>query len=143
MPPAYPIRLAGTCRTYSKKAIPQLTRMASAMVRPSRNFSRGWRYQAQSMKKLEATSRTVVLRRVITVVRVGCELELGRLPSAKCRVQSSRFQVQGSPLMAPSRYRSAVQFVVGLAILAAPRLLPAQSAFKLQLGGRWVEGTPL
>ena len=45
--------------------------------------------------------------------------------------------------MAPSRYHSAVQFVLGLVILAAPRPLMAQSAFKLQLGGRWVEGTPL
>src|SRR6185436_7492652 len=127
MPPATPMRLAGTCRRYSKKAIPQLTRMASAMVFPSRNFSRGWRYQAQSMKKLEATNRTAVLRRVITVVRAKRELELGRVQSAKCSVQSSRFQVQGSRLMAPSRYRSVLQFAVGLAVLAAPRLLVAQT----------------
>ena len=33
--------------------------------------------------------------------------------------------------------------MIGLLLLASPRGLHAQSAFKLQLSGRWVEGTPL
>lgn len=45
--------------------------------------------------------------------------------------------------MASSRYLSAFHLMLGLLFLAAPRQLPAQQAFKLQLGGRWVEGTPL
>jgi hypothetical protein len=45
--------------------------------------------------------------------------------------------------MGPRRNLVALHLVMGLLCLAAPRCLHAQSAFKLQLAGRWVEGTPL
>ncbi len=45
--------------------------------------------------------------------------------------------------MASSRYSSVPGLALGLLFLAAPNLLLAQQTFRLQLSGRWVEGTPL
>src|SRR5580704_5456953 len=60
-----PIRFAGTWKQYSKKAIPQLTRMTfqSAEVRYFK-----WPYQAKVMKMFEMVSRTIVRTRVFSSV---------------------------------------------------------------------------
>src|SRR5438270_11192947 len=51
------MRLAGTCRQYSKKAIPQLTKITFHKA-SLRNFK--WPYQAIVMKRLEPVSNRIV-----------------------------------------------------------------------------------
>src|SRR5271168_3915277 len=80
-----PIRFAGTWKQYSKKAIPQLTRMTfqSAEVRYFK-----WPYQANVMKMFEMVSRTMVLiiLRFSLCVQVAfgetqCELAIQTAPT--------------------------------------------------------------
>lgn len=58
MPSNTPFRLAGTIKQYSKKAIPQLSRIAFHSGMP---FSFKKPYQANVMKILEAISKEIVL----------------------------------------------------------------------------------
>ena len=60
---ADPMRLAGTWKQYSKRAIPQLSRMMKIRLkRSSRDLKAICPYQASVMKALEMTSRAMVAR---------------------------------------------------------------------------------
>src|SRR5580704_9615953 len=63
---AAPMRLPGTCRQYSKKAMPQLTRMTFQSA-SWRYFK--WPYQAKVMKMLEKVRRTIVHMEKLDVAR--------------------------------------------------------------------------
>ena len=54
MPPAKPMRLAGTISRYSNRAMPQLASAATSQTRCS--WYLRWPYQAKVMKTLEAVS---------------------------------------------------------------------------------------
>src|SRR5690242_1791731 len=55
------MRFAGTCRQYSKKAMPQLARMISHI---GALWTRRWPYQAAVMKTLEPMSNRMVVSAV-------------------------------------------------------------------------------
>src|SRR5580704_16761231 len=80
-----PMRFAGTWKQYSKKAIPQLTKMTfqSAEVR---NFK--WPYQAKVIKIFEMVRRTIVrmfLRFLLSVIGAFDETQ-----SRGLKIQSGR-----------------------------------------------------
>src|SRR2546423_15603726 len=58
-PALLPMRLAGTWKQYSTKAMSQLTRIASPMAE---RLKRRWPYQAKVMKTLETVSSRAVRR---------------------------------------------------------------------------------
>ena len=62
--PAYPIRLAGTWKTYSKRAIDQLTRITAIrpyFVNMLQSLNLRWPYQANVIKTLESKSKAIVV----------------------------------------------------------------------------------
>jgi hypothetical protein len=58
MPPANPMRLAGTCSRYSKRAMPQLASAAIHHGEDCRCFR--WPYHANVMKRFDAASSVAV-----------------------------------------------------------------------------------
>ena len=68
----WPMRLAGTCRRYSNRAIPQLT--IAARYHGAVFMLRRWPYQANVMKTFEAIKSSVVFERTegSTAVSPGC-----------------------------------------------------------------------
>src|SRR5262245_55141415 len=94
-PDSEPIRLAGTCRQYSKKAIPQLTRIA-AISELCLYFR--CPYQAKVMNTLEARSSTMVS--MLLRYAVACALWL-----VVCSTTFAQFDSKLMPvlLLAPAR----------------------------------------
>lgn len=75
-----PMRLAGTCRRYSKKAIPQLS--SAATYHGEAAWLRRWPYQAKVMNRLLAISRAIVARVAIGAIMVG-QGRYGRVAAAR------------------------------------------------------------
>src|SRR5258708_33677213 len=65
-PPANPMRLAGTCSRYSKRAMPQLTSAARYQGVEVRYFR--WPYHANVMNRFDAASSVTVVARVWMVL---------------------------------------------------------------------------
>src|SRR5512136_1740032 len=114
-----PIRFAGTCRRYSKRAMPQETRAATHQAR-ARRWAR-WPYQATVMNRLEATSRVAATsagwrRAAVLGSSIGDQLSrCGRLATHPQRfIPRILAPVRGSPGAALTRHvEERLAFTVG------------------------------
>src|SRR5882724_333897 len=76
-----PMRFAGTWKQYSKKAIPQLTKIT--FHKASLRYFK-CPYQANVMKTLETVNRRMVRTRVSHPYKFGCSASANRRPRPEC-----------------------------------------------------------
>src|SRR5579863_1599045 len=132
----YPIRFAGTWKTYSKKAIPQLARIASG--RADFVFLR-WPYHAIVIKIFEIVSKAMVAISLRFLVRLSSQSGSERImrSSVACSERPAGLKsgcLQGRPRRQPS---SRELGAVNNEVLLAAKCNPLDQAMSTKAQNDW------